>query len=102
MSCWIRVCATKDIDEEDLVRWDHDGHSFAIYNTEAGFFATDGFCTHEHQHLEDGLVIGQEIECPLHQARFDIATGKALTPPACIDLKTYGVKVEAGTVYIEL
>ena len=41
MGCWVRVCATEDIDEEDLVRWDHDGRSFAIYNTEAGFFATD-------------------------------------------------------------
>ncbi|MEX3012050.1 MocE family 2Fe-2S type ferredoxin [Hoeflea sp. TYP-13] len=102
MSNWIHVCATDEIDEEDLIRWDHEGRTFAIYNTDDGFFATDGYCTHEQQHLEEGLVIGKVIECPLHQGRFEIATGRALNPPACIDLKTFPVKVEAGDIYIAL
>ena len=77
MSEWIEVCVTDDIDEEDVIRWDHDGGSFAIYHTN---------CTHQQAHLEDGVVIGTVIECPLHQGRFDIATGKALRAPARIDL----------------
>ena len=64
MSDWIPVCVTSDIDENDLIRWDHDdGRSFAIYNTEKGFFATDGMCTHEYEYLEEGLVVGMVIEC---------------------------------------
>ena len=102
MGDWIRVCAADDIDEEDLIRWNHAGRTFAIYHTEKGFFTTDGLCTHEDAHLEDGLVIGTVIECPLHQGTFDITTGKALTAPACDDLRTYPVKVENGTVYIRL
>lgn len=102
MSEWIRVCKVDDIQEEDLVRFDYDGHTYAIYNTEQGFFATDGLCTHEEQHLEDGIVIGTVIECPLHQGRFDIPTGKALSAPVCIDLQTYDVKTEDGEVYIRL
>ncbi len=102
MGEWIEVCAADDIDEEDLIRWDRDGRSFAVYNTERGFFATDGYCTHERQHLGDGLVIGTVIECPLHQGRFDIVTGKALSAPVCEDLATYPVKVEGGTVFIRL
>jgi len=100
MSEWIRVCAIDEIDEEDLIRFDHEGHSYAVYNTEKGFFATDGHCTHEEQHLEDGIVIGTVIECPLHQGRFDVTTGKALSAPVCVDLKTYPVKVEDGDVLI--
>ncbi len=102
MSTWIEVCGTDEVDEEDLVRWDYEGRSFAIYNTEKGFFATDGFCTHEQQHLEDGLVIGNVIECPLHQGRFDIPSGKALSAPVCVDLKTYAVKIEGDRVLIQL
>lgn len=102
MSEWIEVCATSDIDEEDLIRWDHDGRSFAIYNTQKGFFATDGYCTHEQQHLADGLVTGTVIECPLHQGRFDIVTDKALRPPVRVALGTYPVKVEDGIVFIQL
>lgn len=102
MSTWIRACATDEIDEEDLTRFDHGGRTFCIYNTEKGFFATDGHCTHEDQHLEDGMVIGTVIECPLHQGRFDIPTGKALSAPVCVDLKTYPVKVENGDIFMEI
>ena len=102
MSDWIRVCAAEEIGEEDLVRWDRNGRTFAIHHTERGFFATDGLCTHEDAHLEDGLVIGTVIECPLHQGTFDITTGKALSAPACDDLRTCPVKVEDGIVCIRL
>ena len=27
---WIDACSTSDIDEEDLIRWDHAGQTFAI------------------------------------------------------------------------
>ncbi len=102
MSQWIDACATDDIDEEDLIRWDHDGKTYAIYNTDDGFFATAGMCTHEEQHLEDGLVVGKVIECPLHGGRFDIASGKALSAPVCVDLITYPVRVEGGRVLVQL
>ena len=65
-----------------------------------GFFATDGYCTHEDEHLENGIVIDCVIECPLHQGRFDVRSGKALSAPVCVDLKTWPVKVEQGKVYI--
>jgi 3-phenylpropionate/trans-cinnamate dioxygenase ferredoxin subunit len=67
-----------------------------------GFFASDGFCAHEEQHLEDGLVIDCVIECPLHGGRFDICTGKALSAPCTEDLKTYPVKIEDGQVFVQL
>ena len=102
MGEWIEVCAADDIEAEDLIRWDHGDRSFAVYNTGKGFFATDGYCTHERQHLGDGLVVGMVIECPLHQGRFDIATGKALSPPVCEDLATYPVRVENGIVFVRV
>ncbi|WP_315982506.1 Rieske 2Fe-2S domain-containing protein [Aliamphritea spongicola] len=54
------------------------------------------------QHLEDGLVIGNVIECPLHQGRFEISSGKALSAPVCEDLVTYPVKVEGDQIYIQI
>jgi 3-phenylpropionate/trans-cinnamate dioxygenase ferredoxin subunit len=97
---WIAACAADDIDEEDLLRFDHADKTYCIYNTPEGFFATDGFCTHEDEHLENGIVIDCVIECPLHQGRFDVRSGKALSAPVCVDLKTWPVKLEAGSIYI--
>jgi 3-phenylpropionate/trans-cinnamate dioxygenase ferredoxin subunit len=99
---WIRACASVDIGEEDLIRFDHGDKTYCIYNTPKGFYATDGMCTHEEEHLEFGIVIGTVIECPLHQGRFDIPSGEALSAPVCVDLKTYPVKVEDGDVFINV
>ena len=98
---WIRACATDDIDDEDLLRFDHGAKTYCIYNTPEGFFATDGYCTHEEEHLENGIVIDCVIECPLHQGRFDVRNGKALSAPVCVDLKTWPTRVESGDVYID-
>ncbi|WP_298612911.1 MocE family 2Fe-2S type ferredoxin [uncultured Thiothrix sp.] len=103
MSNWIEVCAADEIDEEDVVRFDHGGQTFAIYRSpEDKYFATDGLCTHEKIHLADGLVMNDIIECPKHNGRFNYKTGAALGAPVCVNLKTYPVKVENATVYIQL
>ncbi len=99
---WVLACASDDIDAEDLIRFDHDDKTYCVYNTPDGFYATAGICTHEEEHLEFGMVIGTVIECPLHQGRFDIPSGRALSAPVCVNLKTYPVKIEDGEVYIQL
>ena len=102
MTQWIDACGTEEIDEEDLIAWEHGGHAYAIYNTDKGFFATDLMCTHEDESLEYGLVTDCVIECPLHGGRFDICTGKALSAPVNIDLNTYAVMVENGRVFVRV
>lgn len=100
---WVDACGTDDIDAEDLIRFDHGGRTYAIYRSpDDDYFCTDGKCTHEDVHLEDGLVMEYEIECPKHNATFDYRTGEALRAPACVNLNTYKVKVEAGRVLIEI
>lgn len=100
---WIEACEVDDIEEEDVIRFDHGDRTFAIYRTDKGdFYASDGYCTHERFHLSGGLVMGCTIECPKHNGRFDIPTGAAKRAPVCVDLKMYPVKVEGGKVYIEI
>ena len=103
MSDWVEACATGDIDEEDVMRFDHGGRTFAIYRSpDDDYFATDGLCTHEKVHLADGLVMDDIIECPKHNGRFNYKTGEPKGPPVCIKLKTHPVKVDGGKVYIQL
>ena len=103
MPQWLRACATTDIDEEDLIRFDHGSDTYAIYHSPDGkFYATAGRCTHEAVHLADGLVMDYVIECPKHNGQFDYRTGEAKRAPVCLNLKTYPVKVDGGDVYIEV
>lgn len=99
----VRACAKEDIDAEDVIRFDHADRTFAIYRSAIDeYFATDGLCTHEEAHLADGFVIDDIIECPMHNGRFNYCTGEARDIPACIDLKTYPVKIEGDAVFIGL
>ena len=102
MSKWIYVCEKDEIDFEDLKRFDYKNKTFCIYNIKDGFFTTDGMCTHEEVHLEDGLVVDDEIECPMHLGVFKIKTGKVVQDPPCEDLKTYPTKVENDKIFIKI
>ena len=100
---WVDVCAADDIDEEDVLRFDHEDHTYAVYRSpDDAYFATDGLCTHESIHLADGLVMDHVIECPKHNGRFDYRNGKALGAPVCVNLKTYPVRVENGVVQLAI
>ena len=95
MADWIEACAADDVEEEDVIRFDHGGRTFAIYRSpDDEYFATDGLCTHEQVHLADGLVMDDIIECPKHNGRFNYKTGQARGAPVCVNLRTYPVKVE--------
>lgn len=103
MDHWVDVCATDEVDEEDLITVQVDGRDYAIYKDEEGeFFATEGHCTHEKVLLADGLVMGDTIECPKHSGCFNYKTGEALGAPVCVDLKTYKCKVDIDRVLIQI
>jgi len=103
MADWVEACAVDDIEEEDVIRFDHGGRTFAVYRSpDDEFFATDGYCTHEKAHLADGLVMDDIIECPKHNGRFNYKTGAAKGAPVCVNLVTYPVKIEAGKVMIQI
>jgi 3-phenylpropionate/trans-cinnamate dioxygenase ferredoxin subunit len=103
MEEWVLACDADDIEEEDVIRVELAGRAVAIYRSpESTFHATDGLCTHEHAELADGLVMGDVIECPKHNGRFDYTSGRALGAPVLTDLRCYPVRVESGTVYLDV
>lgn len=103
MADWIDACATNDIDEEDVIRFDHGSRTFVIIRDhENKYYCTDGLCTHEEIHLEDGLVVENTIECPKHSSIFNAASGEVETPPACENLGTYPTRVDGDRVYVQI
>jgi 3-phenylpropionate/trans-cinnamate dioxygenase ferredoxin subunit len=99
---WIAVADADEIDEEDVIEVEAGGRVLAVYRIKDGYFASDGICTHEHARLADGFVMGKQIECPKHQGRFDVRTGDVKGPPVSVPLCTYPVKVEDGTIHVDL
>lgn len=86
----------------EISRFDHDGKTYALFRTKDGWKATDGLCTHGRVHLVDGLVVDDQIECPKHNGRFRIDDGSCQRPPVCVPLKTYPVREEEESLYIQI
>jgi 3-phenylpropionate/trans-cinnamate dioxygenase ferredoxin component len=99
---WHEVGASDDLEEEDVMEFEHEGALYAIYHTPTGFYASAGVCTHETARLAQGLVFGEIIECPMHMGRFHIPTGAAKGAPVCVNLVVHPVKVESGRLFIGL
>ena len=100
---WVRVAAVSDVAEgqEHAVRV--GGRGIALYHLPGGDYrATDNICSHEYAQLSDGWLENGSIECPLHAARFDVKTGRALCAPAEQDLDVFEVKVEGSELLIKM
>lgn len=74
----------------------------AVFNLGGRFYAIENNCTHEDAELSDGEIVGEEIVCPLHGARFSIISGLVTSPPAYEDLRTFPVRVQNGRIQVEI
>lgn len=101
-STWIKVAPRADIPEDDVIAVMVEGREIALYDSEGEIFATDNICTHGHARLSDGFLEDGAIECPLHQGRFCVKSGKALSAPLTEDIATYPVRIEDDHVFVEL
>lgn len=99
---WIKLIDVSAVRAEDVVPVYAVDRELAVYGVDGEVFATDNVCTHGHARLCDGFLDGHEIECPLHQGKFDVRTGKALCEPLTTDIRTYPVKIEDGHVFVEM
>jgi naphthalene 1,2-dioxygenase system ferredoxin subunit len=99
---WIEACGLDDVPQDDVIGVDVQGRDIALYRVDGEVYATDNICTHGHARLCDGFLEGHEIECPLHQGRFDVRNGKAMCEPLTEDIRTYPIRIEEGRVYVAM
>jgi 3-phenylpropionate/trans-cinnamate dioxygenase ferredoxin subunit len=99
---WIKIASVDALENDEVMAVEAEGKQLALYRSDDEFFASDNVCTHAYALLSDGYLEDGCIECPLHQARFDIRTGKVLCAPAASDIRVYPVKVEDGNVLADI
>lgn len=64
--------------------------------------ALSGTCTHEDADLGLGFIIEERVVCPLHLSQFDLRTGQVLNPPAIAPLRSFNLKIEGETIFVEV
>ena len=99
---FVKVAEASDVAPGRVKVYEVQGRQIAICNVDGTFYAIDDVCTHDGGALDQGELEGHEIECPRHGARFDVRSGRALTLPAVMPVRSYPVQVEDGAVKVGL
>ena len=99
----VTLARVDDLAVGELRRVDRDGDTFVLCRVaDDEFRLVDGMCTHARVHLAGGAMLTSgdrcEIECPKHNARFDVRTGEATRAPGRHPLTTYQVEIVKGRV----
>ncbi|MDE2597345.1 MAG: Rieske (2Fe-2S) protein [Sphingomonadales bacterium] len=96
---WLSFIAERDFPEEGKATGKLGGWHVLVARTDSGFHAVNDRCTHQAALISTGRVRRGAIMCPLHGARFDMASGRCIGG-AYRDLRTFAVRVVDGMIEV--
>jgi naphthalene 1,2-dioxygenase ferredoxin component len=99
---WIDVAAVDDLFDGASIAVVVAERELALHSVDGVPFATDNLCTHGAGRLCEGFLEGHEIECPLHQGRFDVRSGAPTCAPATEAVRCYPVRIDGGRIFVAL
>lgn len=102
MSEFQTVARVEDVPENALHPVEIDGVRIVLANSEGEILALADECSHEEFPLSDGDIVGGQVECILHGARFDLRTGQAKALPAVRPVKAYETRIQNGEIQVLL
>lgn len=97
-----RLGPASDIEPGHAKDYKVAGHGVVVANCDGEFFAIEDRCTHDDGPLGEGKLLGCDIECPRHGARFDVRDGRVLCMPAIVPINTYEVRVVDGDIQVAI
>ena len=96
------IAKTSEVPPGTIRVFEVDAKRIAVCNVNGRFYAIDDVCTHDGGPLDRGELEGNLVECPRHGAKFDVTSGRPVTLPAVVPVKTYQVEVEGDDVKVEI
>jgi 3-phenylpropionate/trans-cinnamate dioxygenase ferredoxin component len=101
---WVEVAKVGDIPDGEGRQVTAGGHTIGVFNCAGTFRAVADRCTHARAFLHEGSVDRRRctVECPLHGAEFDLASGEPLSPPATVAVQVYAVEVRGRVILVEI
>jgi len=97
---FIRVGSTDEVPPGVTRKVDFDGREVLLANVDGNYYVVGDVCTHEEGPLDQGILDGYEVQCPWHESRFDLRTGKPTQGPAMAPVPTYEVRIEGIDILI--
>ena len=100
MAEFVRVAGVSDVAAGEMLIVQVDGDDIVLANVDGEIYAFGGECTHRGGPLGEGLLEGDEVECPFHQGRFNVKTGEAVQEPPTEPIPTYQVQLGGDDIMV--
>lgn len=97
---WHDVGAVDQVTQDTPLSVKVEGRSIGVYLLAGPYYAVDDLCPHADAPLSKGSVLGEQIQCPLHGARFHIPSGRHIDGPGNRDLECFSVKLEGTRLLV--
>jgi len=97
----LTLCNAADVAPGCGLRAEANECVYAVFNVEGKLYVTQDHCTHGPGSLSEGYVIDDEVECPFHQGRFHIPSGKPTGAPVTEPIRVWTATVVDGRVCID-
>ncbi|OGZ45290.1 MAG: hypothetical protein A2756_01565 [Candidatus Ryanbacteria bacterium RIFCSPHIGHO2_01_FULL_48_27] len=99
---FVRVATIADVIDAKPYCAEARGHKIALFLIGGKYYAISNTCSHAGGSLCRGTLTGDSIQCPVHGAKFNVATGAVMGPPALRPQLTYPVRVRGRDVEVEV
>lgn len=100
MTDWIDVMAEAALANGEHIVVDVDGIDVAVFKLDDQIYAIEDVCSHDGAEIASGELIGDEIVCPRHGARFCVKTGEVKCAPAYENIATFPLRVVDGRIQV--
>jgi NADPH-dependent 2,4-dienoyl-CoA reductase/sulfur reductase-like enzyme/nitrite reductase/ring-hydroxylating ferredoxin subunit len=89
-----------EVPEGTMLSGHFRGMPVLVANDRGRICALSATCTHLGAPLNEGILVGGEVHCPWHHARFSLTTGAAVGAPALSALRRFTVVVREGRLVV--
>lgn len=93
------IIAVSDFPADGVLVETVKGWRVFIANVDGAFHAINDRCTHAASILSTGLIRRGHVMCPMHGARFDLATGKC-AGSAYAPIRTFPLRINEGVIEV--
>lgn len=102
MGEYFKIAEIKDFLKNQMQVFDMKGQEILVINVEGKFYAFENRCPHMGYPLFFGSLEGDVLTCGFHRAKFNVRTGKSIGPVTSEPLKTFPVKIQNSSIFIEV
>lgn len=102
LSTFVKVAKTSDLAEGRTMAVQVEGEEVLLARVGGEYYAVSNTCSHAEGWLDMGRLLPAtyEIECPLHEGRFDVRTGAPTHEPCDEPIAVYAVRIEGDDILI--